>query len=1159
MKTTRRGTWLWLTGLLVGAAGCREVGLPSSPSSGTVQATVLYAEPGRTTPQPAIGATVELLRSSVKATVTEATGFVLISPITTDTGALLFRFDADKDGVPEFQRVIRLEEIGARPGRDIVLGNVVLGGTATVRGSVLGRDRAGQTQGHGGTTVFVPEGPYLGYSGDNGGFSLEGLPEGRLTLTFFREGYASANVQVTLQANQRFELTTVLLERSTPAPAAVTVSGTVRLFGTTDSSGVTIRTNGVATNATSDAAGRYVFAMVPPGLHTFGFEKEGFQSAVLRNVLVENTPVELPAITLVPGPTTTPELDAGVPPYDAGLSDAGLSDAGLSDAGPSDAGLSDAGLSDAGPSDAGPPDAGPPDAGPPDAGPPDAGPPDAGPPDAGPLDAGPPDAGPLDAGPPDAGPLDAGPRPVAVVDPTLPFYATNTVVTLVGQNSLGQRPLTYRWSQDGGATFTTANNSQTAATIGVRLPATAGVTRLALTVVDARGAVSDPTEFSLVGLSGAPVAAISPVPPATAYGDQRFTVGSTGSNDPSNTGLTAYEWTIVPSNVGIVGTPLDGGTRFELVMPSTPTVNTPVSVQLVVTNGFGVRSPPATTTFTLSTQSAPTWTLDAGPLRIVPGGSTVTLVGLATPPAPGPTFSYAWSPLGVTDAGLPQLNWQLTTPDAATTQFIAPAISGLPQVITFTLTATNTNGGLTPAQRSTQLLVRVVDQRPPQVLGTSIVGMRGSPFGAYVDYDEDLLVPFTSPPTVSGYSEPAKLYGARRLRVAFNRLVQDGDPLTLGSGQPEDWGGNRVTFVTFPYLAQYLWPSAAAAQPSASSQPLPTVVLSPFGTLGEASATLLSRRDGAAVIHAALPLPSCLPSGCAIVPDTAAPTVALSPTGTRAGPSVVEAGGKTYVLLQVADSVGNAGVAVVRTPTSWAPIASPPGTLFSDGTTLYSAYVQTGSLAFASYDAANDSWSAPTVVETNATDYASGPTSQARVWGRMSSLGVTWIIARTAQGNLRTLQRLTPTSPWTNTVLGSPSASGNAFADVKIVFESPGDNGNYVMLRRGNGDVTINFMSTGGSGGNTTLTNVSSFDAMLGSADVWAATIESGHLTLRYSRSLWTPLLAQPRGGPPTSLNNDVNCTADAPVLQRRDEHMVLAWQERCGGGPWVAYLRWLR
>lgn len=103
--------------------------------------------------------------------------------------------------------------------------------------------------------------------------------------------------------------------------------------------------------------------------------------------------------------STLPVLDAGRPIFDAGVS---------VDAGPVDAGV-DAGLDasvDAG-FDAG-------------------------------LDAG------LDAGT-DAGALDAGPPPDAVIDAPL-FVPPNTIFTLSGTCSTGNRPLTYTWSQDAGPT-----------------------------------------------------------------------------------------------------------------------------------------------------------------------------------------------------------------------------------------------------------------------------------------------------------------------------------------------------------------------------------------------------------------------------------------------------------------------------------------------------------------------------------------------------------------------------------------------------------------------------------------------------------------------------------------------------------------------------------
>jgi hypothetical protein len=45
-------------------------------------------------------------------------------------------------------------------------------------------------------------------------------------------------------------------------------------------------------------------------------------------------------------------------------------------------------------------------------------------------------------------------------------------------------------------------------------------------------------------------------------------------------------------------------------------------------------------------------------------------------------------------------------------------------------------------------------------------------------------------------------------------------------------------------------------------------------------------------------------------------------------------------------------------------------------------------------------------------------------------------------------------------------------------------------------------------------------------------------------------------GMPSNVLNNDPMCFADRPEIVAFDGRFAVAWQERCGAGPWKVYLR---
>lgn len=161
--------------------------LPTPPGPGSVQGTLVYAVPGRTTAEPAAGARVQLANSTLE-TVAGEDGYFRLENLVTQGGTLLIQFDVDGDGAPDRQRRLDLAAYGAGFGKDVSLGTVLLGRNATVVGVARRGDLAGQATGHAGTSVFVPEGPFATQTADDGSFLLEAMPEGPLTLAFFRPG-----------------------------------------------------------------------------------------------------------------------------------------------------------------------------------------------------------------------------------------------------------------------------------------------------------------------------------------------------------------------------------------------------------------------------------------------------------------------------------------------------------------------------------------------------------------------------------------------------------------------------------------------------------------------------------------------------------------------------------------------------------------------------------------------------------------------------------------------------------------------------------------------------------------------------------------------------------------------------------------------------------
>jgi len=336
--------------LLFSTLGCRDLNLPPTPGPGSLQGTVAYVKAGRATPIPAGGALVELTRQGRTTRASDSTGFFRFDGITNDEGALLFKF-VEPESRLVFQRTVRLSEVSAGYGRDVQLGTIVLGPTASVSGKVLRKDVASPS-GHAGTLVFVPEGPALTQTADDGSFTLPGLPEGSFSLSMFRPGYLGQSVSGSLRAAEEFRVATVVLEVDPAMPMPATLKGRVLMLDGSEPSGVSVAFAGDQGTVSTSTLGDGTFSRdgLDVGLYQLTFSKSGYRAVTVHNVLATGV-VDVGSITLVPG------AQAGDDPADAGFpvtTDAGAGDAGV-DAGGIDGGAdggADAGA-DAGATDAG--------------------------------------------------------------------------------------------------------------------------------------------------------------------------------------------------------------------------------------------------------------------------------------------------------------------------------------------------------------------------------------------------------------------------------------------------------------------------------------------------------------------------------------------------------------------------------------------------------------------------------------------------------------------------------------------------------------------------------------------------------------------------------------------------------------------------------------
>lgn len=291
--------------------GCsRDLSAPPLPGPGTIQGRVLYAVPGQLLPAPAKGAVVTILSTSLGA-VADAQGRFVIEGVTMTQGRLLVQLDRDGDGTPDLQSLLPLESLKAGPGRDLAIGDLVLAANAQVRGRVT-RANVTTVGGQAGTAIFVPQGPFLTQTADDGSFLLSALPAGTLALTFFRDGYEPQEIDgISLGGGQDFVVRDVNLQPSLSAPRPGTISGRATLTpALADASAATVSAFpvlGAPVTVHATAAGDFSTGAIAAGLYRVEVSLSGYATAVIANVLLAPAQeVQLAVNLLSDGVSVTP-------------------------------------------------------------------------------------------------------------------------------------------------------------------------------------------------------------------------------------------------------------------------------------------------------------------------------------------------------------------------------------------------------------------------------------------------------------------------------------------------------------------------------------------------------------------------------------------------------------------------------------------------------------------------------------------------------------------------------------------------------------------------------------------------------------------------------------------------------------------------------------
>ncbi|MCU0694927.1 MAG: carboxypeptidase-like regulatory domain-containing protein [Myxococcaceae bacterium] len=1121
-----------LAALVAVCSSCLDLSVPKAPGPGTIQGSLVVALTGRPGFQPAPRATALVLGAGLEAAA-DGEGRFTVGGVTSSSGRLLLTSDSNGDGKAERQRLLSLEAIGARAGRDVFLGQVALSVNGAIRGRVL-REGVVGVGGLGGTTVFIPGGSWNTRTGDDGSFVLGDLPEGSFQVAFFEPGFEPASLETALGPAEDKTLPNVRLTLGTTAPASVkgqvrTASGpaadaTARLRGAMGERALPV-----------DAEGRFTVSGLPVGLYSFSFERPGSIGVSLINVLLPPGETDFGAITLADG-MTRPIALVETPPFDGGTGAGGGSAGGSAGgvaggAGGGSAGGSAGGVAGgAGGGSAGGSAGG----------------------SGGGAGGG--TAGGT-AGGSGGGSVDAGIVPVAVASGPA-FVAANSTVTVTGLASTGVFPLTYRWTQRAGPPVTVMPNNSLMAQSTFTAPGVGNVVELSLVVVDQLGVSSQPS-IVRVGVGGAPVARFVPDGGLVA-GGQLLPLTST-SFDDAGLPIVAYDWQLAPGSGGVLT--VDGGTatwRAPAVAFGAP--DELAGISLSVTNSIGVRSNTFSQFWTVRGANPNNWSLDAGvvsPILVGRPTPTVVLRSAVSASVAMPQFSLAWS----CTPAMP-----LVSPDASTPQFIAPVVVGADVPVTCQVVATG-QAPLDPPTLSRSVAFVLRDGADPQVVSSSLELARAKPFGFQVTGDERL----SSGSASGGCTSTLPLVVGRSVMFGYRNTAQPLQtcaPVTVSLGDTVP-APNTNTSPSVPVgpsnstVAQFEWVGPFESTDTFDD---PRPLVASLGVLPEARQQLfgvdpattpgfelVATQGGQLVRFGGLDLsaqPTCAPT----CPLTSTPVLSglasgASPRGTRVSWSGAE------LVVTTSTDGGVSPTLVRRSPTgTWSTFPALAGSPAAWDEELHSVRVS-------GTDVLVDTWSTDlqTVRRTevaatgltqvsqvestqNRVFIVSGPTSQLIVRERNPSL-LTWTTRTTAFSNV-------------SNIILSPTFGGVQFVGIEhgtpasltlLRVDTPGFGNSYPIGAVEGSDVFVF--------GNT------SFLVYGAGGDVRFRAVRADPLA---GGSGFSDFGGPPRPGfsPPFPVMLDVTpaCEAAWPRFSFVNEVLVITWQERCAPATrWKVMARVLR